>query len=131
MLPGEIILEEMIGNNEDDRNKDREHGEHIDAKRPPGHPPPVLFLLRGLRVGGLEISDHCDKGCTEEKQRKEMPNFAGQKMFADELHGWVLILAQGLLIAVRIVLVLGWTFQQDAAVSNLEYISFHFSFQRD
>jgi hypothetical protein len=43
-----------------------------------------------------------------------MPYFAGQKMFADELHGWVLILAQGLLIATRIVFVLGWTFQQDA-----------------
>src|SRR5579863_5025543 len=110
MLPGEIVFEEMIGDNEDDRNKDGEHGEHIDAKRPPCHPPPVLFLLRILRVAGLEISDHCNKGSTEEKQRKEMPNFAGQKMFADELHGWVLILAQGLLIAFRIVFILGWTF---------------------
>ncbi len=93
--------------------------EDIDAERPPGHPPPVLFFLRGLRTGRLEIGDHGDKGSTEEKQRKEMPNFAGQKMFADELHGRVLILAQRLLIAARIVFVLGWTFQEDAAVGDI------------
>jgi hypothetical protein len=83
----------MIGDYVDDRNKDRENREHTNAKRQPGHPPPILFLLGRLCIGSLKISDQGDKGSTEEKQRKEMPYFAGQKMFADELHGWVLILA--------------------------------------
>src|SRR5580692_5900757 len=131
MLPGEIILEKMVSDNKDDRHEDREDCEDIDAERPPGHPPPILFLLRGLSTRRLEIGDHGDKGSTEKKQRKEVPYFTGQKMFADELHGWVLILAQRPLIATRIVFVLGRTFQQDTAVGNVEDVTIHLPFQRD
>jgi hypothetical protein len=93
MLPGEIIFEKVIANNIDNRPKNREHRDDIDEKSPSRQPPPILLLLPRLRIRRLEVSDNGDKRSTEKKQRKEMPDFPGQKMFADELHGRILILA--------------------------------------
>ena len=61
-----------------------------------------------------------------------MPNLSGQQVFAYILHGLELILTQAFLRTIRVVLVFGRAFQQDAVFPGyFKYITVHLSFQGD
>jgi hypothetical protein len=106
--------------------------EKTSIRKPSGPFAASYSALRGFGIGRLEIGDHGDKGGSEGKQCKKMPYFPGQEMFAYVFHGLILILAQGLLVVIRIVLVLGRTFQEYTVfLGDLEHIAVHLPFQGD
>src|SRR5258708_17234404 len=110
MLPGDIVVEEVIGNKVNDDEQDGEYGQDIDSESRPGHSPPAILFFGGFCRCGLVISYQGNERSDKRKNSKKMPYFSGQQVFAYILHGLVLILSEAFFSHIRVVFVFGRAF---------------------